>query len=203
MLVSGKQYILELLAKYLTHWISNASERNGGQILNPWLGDKVDSDIGSTQGQLWHRMAHVLESTTEYRQSEFETIPIVDTQRPGGHWFIKKNLKSKISCQTPFKERLLTDLLFLFFFFCAWNLKCWRRIKRLHQVHIGARALLDIKWIWFGYIDRPSQWGGRVYSTSSNYFYLPSRRLKEGGGGRQSVMFLYFFLHMYYSTCRA
>ncbi len=27
-------------------------------------------------------------------------------------------------------------------------------------VHIGARALLGIKLIWFGYIARLSQWGG-------------------------------------------
>ncbi len=26
-----------------------------------------------------------------------------NTQRPGGHWFVQKNLKSKIPCQTPFK----------------------------------------------------------------------------------------------------
>ncbi len=28
------------------------------------------------------------------------------TWGPGGHWFMKKNFKSKISCQTPFKVKI-------------------------------------------------------------------------------------------------
>jgi hypothetical protein len=69
----------------------------------------------------------------------------------------------------------------------------WKRInKRAHGVcsafsllggvHIGARALLDPKLIWFGYITRLSQWGGGGEFTRSNYFYLPSLSLEEGGG---------------------
>jgi hypothetical protein len=41
-------------------------------------------------------------------------------------------------------------------------------------VHIGARALLDIKFIWFGYITRLSQWGEGGYFPCSNYFYQPN-----------------------------
>jgi hypothetical protein len=48
--------------------------------------------------------------------------------------------------------------------------------------HIGARALLDILLIWLGYIVCLSQWGGGRYFTCWNDFYLPSRRLEEGGG---------------------
>jgi hypothetical protein len=47
------------------------------------------------------------------------------------------------------------------------------------RVHIGARALLDMNLIWFGFIARLSQW------IVSNDFYLPSLRL-EGGGGSAS-----------------
>jgi hypothetical protein len=38
--------------------------------------------------------------------------------------------------------------------------------------------------IWFGYIARLSDWGGRGRpSTCSNGFYLPSQRLQEGVEG--------------------
>ncbi len=47
---------------------------------------------------------------------------------------------------------------------------------------MGARCLLDINLIWFGSIDRLSQWRGGRYFTCSNNFYLPSLRLEEGGG---------------------
>ncbi len=60
------------------------------------------------------------------------------------------------------------------------------------EAHIGAMAqwrnnsnmtsILVILLLWFGYIARPSQWGGRGLFTSSNDFYLPLRRLKEGVG---------------------
>jgi hypothetical protein len=43
-------------------------------------------------------------------------------------------------------------------------------------VHIGARALLDINLIWFGYIDRLG------CCTHSIDFYLPSLSIEEGGG---------------------
>jgi hypothetical protein len=52
---------------------------------------------------------------------------------------------------------------------------------------MGARALLDINLIWFGYIARQSQWGGGGYFSRSNDFYLPSLRL-EGGGGQHPVV---------------
>ncbi len=54
-------------------------------------------------------------------------------------------------------------------------------------VHIGARALLDINLIWFGYIACLSKWGGGRYFTRSNDYYLPSLHLEEGGG-RVSTM---------------
>ncbi len=41
--------------------------------------------------------------------------------------------------------------------------------------------MLDINLIQFGYITRLLQWGGGVYLTCSNHFYLSSLRL-EGGG---------------------
>jgi hypothetical protein len=59
------------------------------------------------------------------------------------------------------------------------------------EVHIGARALLDIKLEWFGYIARLSQWGGGRCFTRSNYFYLNSERLKEGGGGGVRTLWVY------------
>jgi hypothetical protein len=43
-------------------------------------------------------------------------------------------------------------------------------------VHIGAKTMLDISLILFGYIACLSQWEGGC----SNDFYLPSRRLEEG-----------------------
>jgi hypothetical protein len=49
--------------------------------------------------------------------------------------------------------------------------------RLLKEVHIGARALLDPKLIWFGYITCLSQWGGGGLFTCSNDFYLPSRAI--------------------------
>jgi hypothetical protein len=54
-------------------------------------------------------------------------------------------------------------------------------------VHIGARALLDINLIEFGYIARLSRWGGGSVFTRSNDFYLPSLGLEEGGKDRHPV----------------
>jgi hypothetical protein len=48
-------------------------------------------------------------------------------------------------------------------------------------VNIGAKPLLDICLIWFGYIARLSLRGGEAGFTPSNDFYLPSRSL-EGRG---------------------
>jgi hypothetical protein len=50
-------------------------------------------------------------------------------------------------------------------------------------VHIGAKSVLHINLIWFGYIARLSQRGGGGYFTLSNDFYLPLLRLEVGGGG--------------------
>ena len=47
-----------------------------------------------------------------------------------------------------------------------------------------ALATLDM----IGYITRLSQWGGGEYIIHSNDFYLPSRLLEEGGGGRHPVV---------------
>ncbi len=57
----------------------------------------------------------------------------------------------------------------------------------IEGVHIGARALLDINLIWFGYIARLFQWGGGGYFTRSNDFYLPSHAWM-GRGGRGSAL---------------
>jgi hypothetical protein len=54
-------------------------------------------------------------------------------------------------------------------------------------VHIGARALLGINLIWFGYIARLSQWGGGGVFLSFNDFYLASLCL-GGGGGQHPVV---------------
>ena len=54
---------------------------------------------------------------------------------------------------------------------------------------MGAIALLDINFQWFDYIARLSQWGGGRYFTHSKYFYFPSLRLGEGGGGQHPVGF--------------
>ncbi len=51
-------------------------------------------------------------------------------------------------------------------------------------VHIGARALLDINLMWFGYIARLSQLGGGGNFTPSSDFYLPALLRLEGGGGQ-------------------
>jgi hypothetical protein len=56
------------------------------------------------------------------------------------------------------------------------------------RVPIGAKSLLDINFIWFGYIARLSHWGGGGCFTRSIYFYLPYLRLEEGGGGQHPVV---------------
>ncbi len=50
---------------------------------------------------------------------------------------------------------------------------------------------MSLHWplIWFGYIARPSQWGGGGLFNYSNDFYLPSRCLEEGVGGQPPVCF--------------
>jgi hypothetical protein len=49
---------------------------------------------------------------------------------------------------------------------------------RLYGEFTSARELLEINLIWFGtYIARLSEWGEVGYFISSNYFYLPWRRL--------------------------
>jgi hypothetical protein len=48
------------------------------------------------------------------------------------------------------------------------------------EIHNGARALLDINFLWFGYIARLSQWGewGYFFNCSTD-FYLPSFRKQQ------------------------
>ncbi len=46
-------------------------------------------------------------------------------------------------------------------------------LSLIKRVHIGA---------WFGYIACLTQWRGGGQFTCKNDFYLPSRRLEEGGG---------------------
>ncbi len=55
-------------------------------------------------------------------------------------------------------------------------------------VHIGARALLVIYLIWFGYFARPPVGRRRGYFTRSNFFYLPSRCLRERLGKGVSTL---------------
>ncbi len=43
---------------------------------------------------------------------------------------------------------------------------CSSALSLIGRVHIGARALLDINLIWFGYIARLTQWGGGGNFTS-------------------------------------
>jgi hypothetical protein len=38
-------------------------------------------------------------------------------------------------------------------------------LSLIKKVHIGARALLDMKLTWFGYIARLSQWGREGHFT--------------------------------------
>ncbi len=58
-----------------------------------------------------------------------------------------------------------------------------RGTTELHVVHIGARALLDINLIWFGYIARLSQWrGGGHFPGSYVPYHAASLRLRGGGG---------------------
>jgi hypothetical protein len=63
-----------------------------------------------------------------------------------------------------------------------WPTELVQNFRLEGGVYIGARVLLGINLIWFGYIARLSQWEGGEYFTRSNYFYLPSR-LEEGRGG--------------------
>jgi hypothetical protein len=70
-------------------------------------------------------------------------------------------------------------------------------------VHIGARALFDIHFIWFGYIACLSQWGGGGILFVSNDFYLPSLRLRGGGapcGTNQQCLIGVVRLHIYVYT---
>jgi hypothetical protein len=54
---------------------------------------------------------------------------------------------------------------------------------RLQGVFTFGATLLDIKFIWFGYITRLRiTLGRRGYFTRSNDFYLPSLPLEKGGG---------------------
>jgi hypothetical protein len=64
-----------------------------------------------------------------------------------------------------------------------------RLVQHFGGVYIGARSLLDIKLIWFGYIARLSQCGrGGTVFYLFNDFYLPSRRLKERGEGVSTLV---------------
>jgi hypothetical protein len=58
-------------------------------------------------------------------------------------------------------------------------------MSHIEGVHIGARALINIKLTWLGYIAHLSRWGRWVYLTFSIVSYLSSRRLENlvGGGG--------------------
>jgi hypothetical protein len=51
------------------------------------------------------------------------------------------------------------------------------RNYRVRIIHIGVRTLQDIQLIWFGYLARPSRWGGGGLFTCSNDDYLPSQRI--------------------------
>jgi hypothetical protein len=51
---------------------------------------------------------------------------------------------------------------------------------------IGARALLDINLIWFGYIADLSQWGGGGYYSFK--WFLPAVASLKGGGGGGSAL---------------
>jgi hypothetical protein len=65
-------------------------------------------------------------------------------------------------------------------------------------VHIGERALLDIKLIWFGYIPRLSQWGGGGISLVQ--IILPAvAGLEEGWGVSTLCQFVAVlkFLHLF------
>jgi hypothetical protein len=65
----------------------------------------------------------------------------------------------------------------------------WSALSLIGEVHIGARALLDIRkfdMVWL-YSSRISQWGEGGYFNRSDDFYLPSLRL-EGGWGSAPCM---------------
>jgi hypothetical protein len=57
-------------------------------------------------------------------------------------------------------------------------------------LHIGARALLDINVIWFGYIARLSRGGGGILLVQVISRYLPLFRLEGGGGSAPSGLHL-------------
>jgi hypothetical protein len=61
-------------------------------------------------------------------------------------------------------------------------------------------ALLDINFRRLCYIDRLSQWGGGMYFTRSNNFYLPSLRLEEGGGGDRHHVIWIKILYIHLNT---
>jgi hypothetical protein len=46
----------------------------------------------------------------------------------------------------------------------------------------GTKPMLDINFIWLGYIACLSHWGGGEYFTRLHYFYLPSLRRGWGWG---------------------
>ncbi len=59
----------------------------------------------SCKPKVWHeiRLQIFHESVSPW---PLEMAPMVQyTQGPSGNWFMKKNLKSKISCQAPFKKK--------------------------------------------------------------------------------------------------
>ncbi len=58
-------------------------------------------------------------------------------------------------------------------------------------VYIGARARLDIKLVWFGYIARLSQWGGGREVIYLFKLFLPAVAALTGRGGGGSSMELY------------
>ncbi len=56
-------------------------------------------------------------------------------------------------------------------------------LSLIRGVHICAKALLDINFMWFDYVARLSQWGRGGRFTPLNDFSLPLLRLEEGGAG--------------------
>ncbi len=57
------------------------------------------------------------------------------------------------------------------------------------EVHIGARALLDILLIWLGFIACLSQWEGEGFFTCSNEDYLSAFAAPRGSWGVGSAPF--------------
>ncbi len=60
---------------------------------------------------------------------------------------------------------------------------CSSALSLIGGVHIGARALLDINLIWFGYIACLSQWGEGGGGFYSFKLFLPAFAALRGGGG--------------------